>query len=105
MDSVTGSRCTCLSVFVVVVLTATHLVADIISPIGLAPGSRYLLIFATVGTLAPSSTDIEYYNTFVTNQAALDPSLPSAIWHAVASTASVAANVNAPSAGLPVYNT
>jgi hypothetical protein len=84
--------------------------ADIIPPIGLAPGSEYQLIFATADTTTATSTDITTYNTFVTTQAGLNPSLPSATWTDIGSTATVAADVNAPNvmvdgSYLPVYNT
>ncbi len=87
------------------VLSATQLIAEVIPPIGLAPGSQYQLIFVTAGTHDAASTDISDYNAFVTAEAALNPSLPLATWHAVASTVAVNANVNAPSGALPVYNT
>ena len=84
--------------------------ADIIPPIGLAPGSEYQLVFATADTTTPVSSDINYYNTFVQSEAALDPSLPSTTWAAVVSTATNDARVNAPNpmvggSYLPVYNT
>ena len=89
---------------------ATHAMAGIIPPIGLAPGSEYQLIFVTADTTTATSTNISDYNTFVTNEAALNPSLPSATWDAVGSTATVNANVNAQNvmvdgSYLPVYNT
>lgn len=83
----------------------TRLMADFVPPVGLAPGSQYQLVFVTSGVFAPSSTDINDYNAFVNAQAALDPSLPATHWHVVGSTSTVDANVNAPSGGLPVYNT
>jgi hypothetical protein len=83
----------------------TQLMAVIIPPIGLAPGSQYQLVFATKGIHDAISPDIGVYNAFVTAQALLNPLLPPATWHAVASTDSIAANVNAPSSGLPVFNT
>ncbi len=87
--------------------STVHLKAAVIPPIGLAPGSQYQLIFVTADPQNALSSDINDYNTFVSNEAALGVSfgLPSASWTAVASTSSVDANVNAPSGALPVYNT
>ena len=84
------------------------LLANVIAPSGLAPGSQYLLIFVTAGVHDAVDTDIEIYNSFVTVEASqgLAFGMPSgATWHAVASTDDVDANVNAPSGALPVYNT
>ena len=95
-----------LAAFAVVALPAAHLIAAVIPPIGLAPGSQYQLIFVTAGTHDALSSDITDYNTFVSNEAALNPSLPTGVtWAAVASTDAVNANANALSGGLPVYNT
>jgi hypothetical protein len=87
-------------------LSATQLVAAIISP-SLPAGSQYQLIFVTSGGRDAKSTDIDDYNTFVTGEAALSPGLPlGATWRAVGSTADIEAKVNAPwISGLPVYNT
>jgi hypothetical protein len=80
--------------------------ASVISPIGLAPGSQYQIVFVTSGTTNAESTDIGTYNTFVTNQALLNPSLPTATWSAIASTATVNANVNALAySNIPIYTT
>lgn len=69
-------------------------------------GSQYQLAFVTAGRRDGTSPNISVYNNFVTTEAALNPELPDATWHAVASTVwGVRANVNAPSGGLPVYNT
>jgi hypothetical protein len=97
-----------IGAFLLAVLYGTHLVANVIPPIGLAPGSQYQLIFTTADLHTAVSTDIATYNAFVTNEAALGVpfGLPSgSTWTAVASTHAVAANVNAPSGTLPVYNT
>ena len=92
--------------FAALAVPATHLMADIIPPIGLAPGSQYQLIFLTKDTHDATSSDISVYNSFVTAEAAQNPLLPSGVtWTAVASTPTINANVNAPSNGLPVYNT
>ena len=87
---------------------ATHLMADVISPIGLAPGSQYQLIFVTADTTPAQSSDIAYYNSFVTTEAgdSSSPVVARASWAAVGSTASEDAFDNAPSTGeYPVYNT
>lgn len=85
--------------------SAVQLQATVIPPIGLAPGSQYQLIFVTAGKRDATSSEIADYNAFVTAEAALNPSLPTAIWHVVGSTSTTAATDNAPSSGLPVYNT
>lgn len=97
-------------VFILLGCFASQVKADIIPPIGLAPGSEYQLIFVTGATTNAESTDISTYNTFVTNEAALNPLLPSATWNAIGSTATVNASDNAPNvmvgdSYLPVYNT
>jgi len=79
--------------------------AAVIPPISLAPGSQYQLIFVTAGEKDATSSDIADYNAFVAAEAALNPLLPATTWHAVASAGGVDAKVNAPSAGIPVYNT
>ena len=98
-----------LSVSALAILFACPLGAEVIPPTGLAPGTQYQLIFSTLGTTDAASADINYYNTFVINSvpfAVANFGLPAgATWHAVASTPSVNARDNAPSSGLPVYNT
>jgi hypothetical protein len=100
-----------LAVFLVAAFAAqgaARLVAAVIPPIGLAPGSQYQLIFVTAEVHDALDSDIATYNQFVTDEAALGVAsgLPSgATWTAVASTDSIDANVNAPSGVLPVYNT
>ena len=83
--------------------------ADFIPP-NLSPGSQYQLIFVTADTTIPGSSNINSYNSFVQSEAALNPSLPSATWTVVGSTASVDALTNSPNimvggSYLPVYNT
>jgi hypothetical protein len=96
-----------LVAFAAVAFPAPHLLADFVPPTGLAPGSQYQLIFVTADLHNATSFDIGVYNTFVTNEAALNPSLPSTTWTAVASTSTPTtnANANAPSGTLPVYDT
>ena len=63
-------------------------------PSGLSAGSTYRLVFLTSGATAATSTDISTYNSFVTAQAALNSSLPSTNWYAIASTATTSAAAN-----------
>jgi hypothetical protein len=89
-------------------LPAASLMATVIPPIGLAPGSQYQLIFVTADPHNAVNTDIMGYNSFVATEAALgEPfGLPSGVtWNAVASTSAFNANANALSGALPVYNT
>jgi hypothetical protein len=94
-----------LSVIAAFTLPATHVMADVLVPSGLAPGSQYQLIFVTSGTTNAESSDINYYNNFVqnaANAAGIGTSL-GITWTAIASTDSVNALTNAPSLG-PVYD-
>ncbi len=96
--------------FLATALAATVLAvpsrAEVIPPTGLAPGSQYQLIFETSECTAAWSADISYYNSFVTQQAALSSSLPAATWSAVASTWTVNASANAPVYdSVPIFNT
>jgi len=70
----------------------------------LPPGSQYQLVFTTKDYTTGVSSDIDTYNAFVTAEAAKSPALPKTTWHAVVSTG-LPASLNAPSNGLPVYNT
>jgi autotransporter-associated beta strand protein len=80
--------------------------AQVVAPPGLPPGSEYQLIFATTNGTTATSSDINFYNSFVTQQAAESPTLPPATWSAVVSTATVDANVNAQTySNVPIYNT
>ena len=80
--------------------------ATVILP-NLPPGTQYELIFVTLDTNDGASSDIATYNSFVSNEASLSPAIAAlgAQWHAVASTATTNAIVNAPDNGIPVYNT
>ena len=78
--------------------------ADFVEPVGLVAGQPYQLIFITADTIAATSTDINTYNTFVQQEAAMDPSLPQGVtWSAVISTLTVNADVNAPAYSVPLY--
>ena len=86
---------------------AGRLFATVIPPIGLAPGSQYQLIFVTADPHNATSSDIDIYNQFVSQEASFSSELPpdATTWNAVASTDTTDANVNAPSGTYPVYNT
>ncbi|MCB1211118.1 MAG: choice-of-anchor D domain-containing protein, partial [Verrucomicrobiales bacterium] len=80
------------------------------APPGLAVGSVYRLIFVTTGARDATSTDINVYNAFVTDQANAAPALAAlgTTWKAIASTATVYARDNtgtnrAVSTGGPFY--
>ncbi|GCA78772.1 PEP-CTERM sorting domain-containing protein [Microcystis aeruginosa] len=94
--------------------TSAAQAALVVVPTGLAPGAQYRLVFVTADTRDATSTDINDYNTFVTNQvtgSALANALSGAglttTWKAIASTESVAARdntgTNPSSAGVPIY--
>lgn len=95
-----------LATIILIVLSPTAIMADFIPP-NLPPGSQYQLIFVTADFITATSSDINYYNTFVTNEAALNPSLPQGVtWHAVASTETANAYLNAAVyPGIPIYDT
>lgn len=103
-------------------MASATLRAEVVRPIGLAPGSVYQIIFSTTGITAATSAEISYYNDFVTTRARSAEdiafaeqiggpvihhvSLPAgATWRAVGSTPTVDARDNAPSYGVPIYNT
>lgn len=65
--------------------------ATFIPPVGVAD---YRLIFVTADTTAATSSSIATYNSFATSEAALNASLPSTVWTAVASTDSASAVSN-----------
>jgi hypothetical protein len=97
-----------IAAFLLAALAVPNLMAGVIPPSGLAPGSQYQLVFVTADPHNGTSTSISVYNQFVTSEAQLGvPSgIPSGLtWSAVASTSSVNANANATSGPLPVYNT
>jgi uncharacterized repeat protein (TIGR01451 family) len=74
-------------------------------PAGLTTGDQYQLLFVTADKFHAISTNISDYNAFVSSEAALNPALAAfdsanaVTWTAIGSTASVNANVNAPSSG------
>ena len=91
--------------------------ALVVVPPGLAPGTQYRLVFVTSGTRDATSSNINDYNTFVTNQvtgSALATELTNAgfnlgtiTWKAIGSTSSVDARdntgTNPSSTGVPIY--
>ena len=58
------------------------------------PAGEYRLIFVTAAGTTAASSSIADYNNFATAQAALNGSLPSTTWTAVASTDGIAASAN-----------
>ena len=80
--------------------------ADTVTPVGLAPGTKYQLVFVTADGFFGNSSSISTYNTDVGDEAALDAQLASfdtansVTWTVVGTTPSVNADVNAPSSGL-----
>ena len=88
-----------------IVSFAEPLNADVLLP-NLPYGSQYQIAFVTADARNASSTNISDYNSFVTQEAAANPSLPTTTWRAIASTPSVnAINNAATSASIPIYNT
>lgn len=85
--------------------TASHGASIVTTPPLLQPGDRYQLVFVTAHTFAATSTDIATYNANVAAEAALNPTLAvfdaqnNVTWTVIGSTATVNANVNAPSSG------
>jgi len=80
-------------------------------PPGLSPGEQYRLAFVTSTTTPDTSTDIAYYNNFVTTVANTVPQLAAlgTTWTAIGSTATVNADDNTDTnptgpAGSPIYN-
>lgn len=64
-------------------------------PAGLQPGDHFRIVFVTPGGTLATSTDIDYYNDFVTNQATGYEYNGSAVsWYAIGSTSSVSARDN-----------
>ena len=97
--------------------TSAAQAALVVVPTDLAVGDQYRLVFVTAGTRNATSTNINDYNTFVTNQvtgSALATQLTTAgfnlgtiTWKAIASTDSVAARdntgTNPSSTGVLIY--
>ncbi len=100
----------CAGVALATLGTGAAQAALVVVPTGLNPGDQYRLVFVTDGTRDATSTNINDYNTFVTNEvtgSALATQLttagftPSAItWKAIGSTDSVAARDNTQTTGI-----
>lgn len=93
-------------VMLLVGLSITSAYAQIFRPAGLNPGDQYQLAFVTQGTTDALSSDIETYNEFVNQQAAMSSGLTGTAlgltgnalgvnWSAIASTATAHARDNA----------
>lgn len=86
--------------------SSAPLLASVILPTNLQPGSQYQIIFATSQETGASSGSVSTYNALAASSAALDSSLPAGVtWNAIVSTATVAAGANAPSfSNIPIFN-
>jgi hypothetical protein len=104
-----GSKFKFLSVLMVLAFVSDAFGVVITSPPSLPPGTPYRLAFISEGGMDSRSTDIEDYNTFVTQQANLNPALAilDTTWKAIGSTASVDARdntgTNPSSVGFPIF--
>jgi hypothetical protein len=75
--------------FATIMLTETHLMAQVILPIGLSPGTQYQLIFVTKDFWStPTDGNIADYNAFVTTEANQSSQLAAlgVQWNAIVST-------------------
>src|SRR5580698_717465 len=79
----------------------------ITTPVGLAPGSQYRLVFVTADAYNAESSNISLYNDDVNNEANAVPGLAAlgATWRVLGSTASISAirNIGAGS-NVPIYD-
>ncbi|MAG94121.1 MAG: hypothetical protein CMJ48_10265 [Planctomycetaceae bacterium] len=85
-----------MCVLFIILAAASATQAAPIVPTGVGPGESYHLAFITRDLVPISSSDIDYYNEFVTEQAALNPSVTGTMgspgqyrgisWFAIAST-------------------
>jgi hypothetical protein len=80
------------------------------TPAGLAPGDTFRIIFVTWGLTDPSSSDINYYNSFVNTDPSHTPGGGAVTYNgspvtflAIASTPSINAITNIGQTGAPVY--
>ena len=94
-------------------LPLSGLAGIITVPTGLNPGDQYRLVFVTSQITNAESTDINYYNNFVTADANSVPTLAAlnTTWTAIASTPTVDARDNtltnsnvASDTSVPIYN-
>jgi hypothetical protein len=85
--------------------------SDILSECQNLGASQYQIMFTSQGVTDATSTDINYYNGFVRDQAAaastyLNQIAPGATWNAIASTPTADARDNVPtSAYVPIFDT
>ena len=104
----------CAGVALATLGTSAAQAALVVVPTDLAPGDQYRLVFVTAGTRDATSTNINDYNTFVTNQvtgSALANALSGAglttTWKAIGSTSATSAKVNTGTDGtqpdVPIY--
>jgi hypothetical protein len=107
----------CAGVALATLGTSAAQAALVVVPPGLNPGDQYRLVFVTAGTRNATSSDINDYNTFVTNQvtgSALATQLTTAgfnpntiTWKAIGSTSATSAKVNTGTDGtqpdVPIY--
>jgi hypothetical protein len=106
----TGFKQICVLMFLSLVMLAFGALpssAGVIStPTGLNPGASFRIAFVTSGLTTATATDINYYNTFVSAEAASYTYAGQAItWKAIASTESIDArdNIGGVGANIPVY--
>jgi hypothetical protein len=86
-------------------LSATQLSATVILP-SLPPGSQYQLLFVTADGRETPSDNLAIFDSFVSQEAALNPLLPATSWHAIASNTTVnALQHDVTYASIPLYNT
>jgi hypothetical protein len=79
--------------------------AAVILP-NLPPGSQYQLLFVTADGRDATSSNLSVYDSFVSQEAALNPLLPATTWHAIASnTTTDALQHDVTYASIPLYNT
>jgi len=82
---------------------------NISTPDGLTAGESFRIVFLTDGTTTATSSDINYYNRFVTNDARTEAggvALYQGVqltWTAIASTSAMSAISNVGTFGVPVY--
>lgn len=101
-------KCFVAACFLLVLFAGNTLAGPITVPTGLGLGDEYRLVFVTSTTRAATSTDIAYYNDFVTDVANQVPALVAlgTTWTAIGSTSAVDARDNTDTntpGGVPIY--
>jgi hypothetical protein len=115
MKSIAAGLYMAVAVAATVTMTVPAHSMPLTLPSRLNPGDTYRLVFETSVTTAATSTDINFYNTFVNdfaNNASLNPVLASlgTTWTTIASTAAVDAqdntgtNLTTDGAGVSIYH-